>query len=302
MEFGKVTDIEHIAFELPPDPPQTAQLLQKHASQQPVHFYVGCPEWHNKAWQGTFYPEQIQSTDFLNYYAQQFNCIELNSTHYSLPADDTVFKWRANTGNQFQFCPKVPQTISHYQLFSNQGLTLSHQFQTCIDQLQQQAGIRFLQLPPTLSTHQVMPLIQYLQQTPIKPLAVEFRHPSWFAHGYFEHIAAWLEHLGISVVITDVAGRRDVLHQRLTTPIAFIRFVGNQLHETDYQRVEEWIQRLEIWIQQGLQQVYFFVHQPQHNLLAPQFSTYVTQRFNEVLGAKLHVPKIYTQPTQTDLF
>lgn len=302
MEFGKVVDINSVDFTLPPDPPQTAQLLQRYKTQQPVQFYVGCPEWSNKGWLGTFYPAQTKSNAFLAYYAQQFNCIELNSTHYSLPAPETVSKWGEDTPSHFQFCPKIPQTISHYQLFSAQGLTLSHEFQTSMNKLQQQSGIRFLQLPPTLSAHQVNSLLQYLQQTPIKPLAIEFRHPSWFEHGYFEHMAAWLEYLGVTTVITDVAGRRDVLHQRLTTPVAFVRFVGNRLHDTDYQRVDAWIQRLKIWIQQGLQQVYFFVHQPQHNLLSPQFSVYVTQQFNEVLGANLHVPLIHTQPTQTGLF
>jgi len=129
---------------------------------------------------------------------------------------------------------------------------LSQQFQTIMDRLNQKTGINFLQLAPTLTAHKIHSLIHYLQNTPIKPLAIEFRHESWFEHGYFEHIAAWLEHLGMTAVLTDVAGRRDVLHHRLTTPVAFIRFVGNKLHETDYQRLDAWLERLTIWVQQGL--------------------------------------------------
>ncbi|WP_353569996.1 DUF72 domain-containing protein [Candidatus Albibeggiatoa sp. nov. BB20] len=303
MEFGKLKNIDLVDFGLPPDPPQTAALLQRLAKpQQKLSIYVGCPEWGNKGWVGTLYPEQTKATDFLHCYAQQFNCIELNSTHYSPPSLETLDKWLQATPSQFHFCPKVPQTISHHTLFTPQGLAASQQFQLIMDQLGQKLGIQFLQLPPTLTAHKVHSLIHYLQNTAIKPLAVEFRHPSWFEQDYFEHIAAWLEYLGITTVLTDVAGRRDVLHNRLTTPIAFIRFVGNSLHDTDYQRLDAWLERLRLWVQQGLQQIYFFVHQPQHNLLAPQLAIYLTQRLNQIFETQLHIPTMQIQPVQDHLF
>ncbi|MCV6638814.1 DUF72 domain-containing protein [Candidatus Albibeggiatoa sp. nov. NOAA] len=303
MEFGKLDSIDAVDFTLPPSPPQTATMLQRFAhSQQKVSIYVGCPEWGNRGWIGTLYPAQTQAKDFLSHYAQQFNCIELNSTHYSPPAIETLDKWEQNTPTDFHFCPKVPQSISHHTLFEQEGLNASQQFQTMLNQLNQKLGISFLQLPPTLSAHQIHPVLHYLQHTPIKPLAVEFRHSSWFENGYFEHIAAWLEYLGITAVLTDVAGRRDVLHQRLTTPIAFIRFVGNRLHETDYQRLNAWLEQLVIWVQQGLQKIYFFVHQPEHNLLAPELAVYLTQRLNQLFDAQLHVPTFQAKPVQNDLF
>jgi uncharacterized protein YecE (DUF72 family) len=78
----------------------------------------------------------------------------------------------------------------------------------------------------------------------------------------------------MGTVLTDVAGRRDVLHMHLTSSIAMIRFVGNGLHPTDYSRIDSWIPRLRQWHQQGLQEVYFFTHEPD-NLLAPELAKYL---------------------------
>jgi hypothetical protein len=53
---------------------------------------------------------------------------------------------------------------------------------------------------------------------------------------------------GVGTVITDVAGRRDVLHMRLTTPVAFISFVTNSLHPKDYVRADAWVETNKTWV------------------------------------------------------
>ncbi len=92
-------------------------------------------------------------------------------------------------------------------------------------------------------------------------------------------------------MITDVAGRRDVLHMRLTAPIAFIRFVSNGLHPKDYQRADAWAERIAAWAAKGLQELYFFVHSPDEQT-SPEMMAYVIGRFNEKLGAGLRLPNL----------
>jgi uncharacterized protein YecE (DUF72 family) len=110
-----------------------------------------------------------------------------------------------------------------------------------------------------------------------------------------------MEQYGISTVITDVAGRRDVLHQRLTTSIAMIRFVGNGLHPTDYSRVDDWIDRCLQWLDAGLQTLYFFVHEPD-NKFSPELVKYFIQHLNEKGDFSLTMPRISPQPVQGSLF
>ena len=125
-------------------------------------------------------------------------------------------------------------------------------------------------------------LERFLQAWPKQlQLAIELRHESWFAHP--KEINNWLsilEKYGKHTLITDVAGRRDVLHQNLTNATAMVRFVGNDLHPTDYSRIDSWVDRLQTWFAAGLCEAYFFTHEPD-NLKAPELALYLAQQAQE---------------------
>ena len=55
-------------------------------------------------------------------------------------------------------------------------------------------------------------------------------------------------------MITDTAGRRDCAHMHLTIPKAFIRYVGNSLHPTDYTRIDVWVERMKYWLDHGMEE------------------------------------------------
>jgi uncharacterized protein YecE (DUF72 family) len=95
-------------------------------------------------------------------------------------------------------------------------------------------------------------------------------------------------------IITDAAGRRDVVHMRLTTPNAFIRFVGNSLHDSDYKRIDQWIDRIQEWIDQGLQNCYFFMHQHEE-LYSPELSKYLIEKLNKKCKLNIPVPQFANQ-------
>ena len=100
-----------------------------------------------------------------------------------------------------------------------------------------------------------------------------------------------------STVITDVAGRRDVCHARLTNREVVVRFVGNALHPTDYSRIDAWVERLDSWFQNGLQNVYFFTHEPD-NILAPELAAYLTKKFQEKTTIKTRGPNLQMPPNE----
>lgn len=98
-----------------------------------------------------------------------------------------------------------------------------------------------------------------------------------------------LHELNVGAVITDAAGRRDVIHMELPTPHAFIRFVGNSLDPTDYKRVDDWVERIVKWKELGLQSVWFFMHQHDERY-SPELADYVAEKLNEHLGLSLLRP------------
>ncbi|ALG68198.1 DUF72 domain-containing protein [Beggiatoa leptomitoformis] len=301
MDFGKVKTLQHLDFTLPPTPLLTRHLLNATPPTKPI-VYVGCPVWAHKAWVGRLYPATAKDKDFLSYYAKQFNAIELNSTHYHVPDKQTISRWQTSVSTTFRFCPKLPQEISHRQLLTGDARVLTQEFCQRIQELKTVLGVCFLQLPPTFTPVQLPLLQKFFEYFPMDiSLAVEFRHPAWFQQNTFANVVAMLSHWNKTTVITDVAGRRDVLHQYLSTPTAFIRFVGNALDTTDYQRIDAWVSCLQDWFMQGLKTLYFFVHEPD-NTLSPELAEYLIKQLNQRCDLQLQVPILQKISTQGDLF
>jgi len=264
MKFGKLSSIEGVDFQLPSDPAFNEQIFKEaRPAEHSFQFYIGATGWSNKEWVGSIYPPKTKTTDFLYHYSRQFDSIELNTTHYRIPSLEMVVKWRESVPSHFRFCPKIPQLISHRRGWGIASGALS-QFCENIQLLEHTLGCCFIQLPPNFVATRLEDLKQFLNHWPDHiPLAVEVRHPSWFEHkATFEGFVQTLTQYGISAVITDVAGRRDTAHMYLSSLTTMIRFVGNHLDATDYQRMETWIDRLSEWKAKGLQEVYFFPHQP----------------------------------------
>lgn len=304
MDFGRVDLIDQLTFALPPDAADTARVLQKAGATSYLkpQLYVGCPTWNNQPWLGSYYPAGAPAHTRLHWYSQQFNTLELNTTHYQIPEAATINRWRRSVGPDFTFCPKLPQLISHTQQLRHSS-PLTEAFCNRLQGLQTHLGCGFLQLPPNFGPQQLDTLLSYLTEFPRDfPLAVELRDPAWFNQEIpFGALSAALEAYNLGLVITDVAGRRDVLHMRLTNTTAFIRFVGYGLHPTDYARLNQWVRRLQTWFEQGLQKLYFFIHQ-QNISHAPVLVQYFLAQVEQVCNISLPPPKVIPQLTQGKLF
>ena len=304
MEFGHVITPSQVVFQMPPSHPANARVLAAHgrpAYLQP-RVYIGCTTWSNKDWKGTYYPAGIADKDFLHWYSQQFNAIELNTTFYQIPLPGLVQRWHEQVGPDFVFCPKMPQEITrHFRL--PQAKALSLQFHEALQGLHEHLGVIFLQMPSSFTPAKLDLLVSYLESLPAKwPLALELRHEDWFAYPKkADLIFEVLEARGLATVITDVAGRRDVLHQRLTNSIAFIRFNGYGLIASDYTRIDAWVQRLSEWFAMGLENLYFFVHQA-NSSHAPVLANYLIDNLNQSCGFNLPKCALVPQVIQGSLF
>jgi len=289
MKFGKLTDLTGVDLSLPPDHPQTKQVLNRLDPVKP-NFYVGGTQWGKSEWIGKWYPKGTKQADFLHHYSRQFNTIELNATHYRVFPEKTVRNWFEQTPAHFRFCPKWPQIISHRMRFRQAELITTDFLRTLL-QLEDKLGPSFIQLPPNFTPNWADVLIAYLQALPRDlPVTVEFRHPDWFTgSAAAERVFDVMELLGIGTCLSDTAGRRDVVNMRLTTDFFLLRFVGNGLHETDLERMKDWAQRLSDWTANGLREVYVFMHQPDA-LLTPEASVELVQLLNKYSKAELQAP------------
>ncbi|MDX2250012.1 MAG: DUF72 domain-containing protein [Bacteroidia bacterium] len=295
MKFGKLPDITPVNFELPSGPGEVTRVLGGKPKGN-FRAYVGCPMWGNKSWTGKLYPKTAKGADYLRYYSQSFNTIELNSTHYRVPSPDIARRWAEMAAPGFAFCPKVPQTISHYRKLINCEDELNI-FADTMAIFEEKLGCAFVQLHESFSPALLPYLRSFLQGfPPFLPLAIEFRHADWFAeHRLIPEAEELLQNHRVSAVITDVAGRRDVLHHSLTNSTAMIRFVGNGLIPSDYTRANAWIARIAEWVNLGLEKLYFFVHEPD-DTFAPEMGAYIIQKLNTEFNLNLRIPGIPEEP------
>jgi uncharacterized protein YecE (DUF72 family) len=276
MKFGQVEDPSNIDFTLPKDHQKTSEILKKSTSKN-MEISIGCAKWNKTDLKG-FYPKGTK--DELTYYGTQFNSIELNATFYGMPSPEQVQTWKEKTPADFKFFPKITNTVSHFRRLLNVTDVVT-QFATAVLNFDEKLGMVFLQLHDN-----------FVQDWPKEvPLAIELRNNEWFTdEEIFNKTCELFEKHQITNIIVDTAGRRDMLHMRLTTPVAFIRYVGANA-ESDYTRLDDWIERIKTWKEEGLEKLYFFVHQNIEKA-SPLLSAYFIENFNKEFGTEIHVPEM----------
>jgi uncharacterized protein YecE (DUF72 family) len=286
MKFGSVDNPELIDFTLPPDHLDTLSTLQKNASDT-TNVFVGCAKW-NKAVLKGFYPRGTK--DELEYYSRQFNSIELNATFYRIFPPEQFAKWHDKTPENFRFFPKLSQEISHWKRLNEDINPVVDNYLNSAINLKEKLGCIFLQMHSNFAPKDFDRVVNFAESWPKEvPLAVEFRHTNWYNDkAIAEDLYQLFEENNISNIIVDSAGRRDIMHMRLTNSRAFVRYVGAN-HQSDYTRLDDWVERLKIWKDNGIKDINFFVHQNIEKE-SPLLSAYLIKQLNAELGTDLKIP------------
>ncbi|WP_254510868.1 DUF72 domain-containing protein [Anatilimnocola floriformis] len=288
MKFGQVDAPEEFDFTIPPDPPETTKLLKQTSKSDDFEVYVGCAKWNKKDLKN-FFPKGVK--DELGYYSSQFNSIELNATFYRLFPKETFEKWYATVPENFRFFPKLEQTISHYKRLKEVQESVDANVKN-MSHLQEKLGMPFLQMPDNFAPKDFDRVVTFIENWTNKiPLAIELRHTKWYNDPEVSNaLYALLQAHGVTNVLVDTAGRRDLMHMRLTTSTAFVRWVGANDAESDRARLDEWIKRIVQWKKAGLQKLLFFVHQNEEQE-SPALAAYLIERLNKKIGTNLPIPK-----------
>jgi uncharacterized protein YecE (DUF72 family) len=286
MKFGKVEHPELIDFTLPETHPKTIELLSSFENSGTPNVYVGCAKW-NKADLKGFYPRGTK--DELEYYSKQFNSIELNATFYRQFPAEQFEKRRAKTPENFKFFPKLGQEISHWKRLQGVQDAVNVYLDNA-SHLQEKLGTIFLQLHANFGNKNFERLQNFVVSWPKGiPLAIEVRHPDWFEDTtVFDEFTQLFEEYNIANVLVDTAGRRDMMHMRLTNNEAFVRYVGAN-HSSDYTRLDDWVVRLKEWNDLGLKNIHFFIHQ-NLEVESPLLAGYFIKKLNKELGVDLKIP------------
>ena len=293
MEFGRVeeNELNSIDFSLPAEPAFNNKILNgKPARQSKV--YLGCAKWGRVEWVGKIYPPKTKERNFLQHYVEHYNSIELNTTHYKIIGAKGISKLKEKAKERdFLFCPKMYQGVTHRGTLKGKEF-LTREFLRGVQAFEENLGPIFVQVSDTFSPNRKDDLFKFMLSLPKElQFFLEVRHPAWFnKEKEKKELFEFLSENNIGAVITDTAGRRDCAHMHLTIPKAFIRFVGNSLHPTDYTRSDVWVQRMKYWLDHGLKELYFFMHM-NDEATSPELTVYLVDKLNKECGLNLIKPK-----------
>jgi uncharacterized protein YecE (DUF72 family) len=299
MEFGRVdvSVLNTIDFTLPKEPAFNKQILPGKKAKHPK-VYLGCAKWGRTEWVGKIYPPKTKEKDFLDHYVKHYNSIELNATHYKIYGATGIAKWAAKAGDKdFMFCPKMYQGVTHRGTLTNKEF-ITTEFLRGIVAFEKHLGPVFVQVSDTFTTKRKEELFTFLRSLPTDmQFFLEVRHPDWFEKEDMRNeLFEFLRSINMGIVITDTSGRRDCAHMHLTIPKTFIRYVGNSLHPTDYTRIDDWLSRIQYWLDKGLEELYFFMHM-HDEAYSPELTVYMVDKLNLACGLNLVKPEFIKQAT-----
>lgn len=299
MDFGKVepTEINKVDFNLPEDGKETLKTFENPGRTVSPKTRIGLDKWGRKEWVGAFYPRKTKERDFLNEYSKRLNTIECNAAFYSIPTSELIEKWNNMVAEEnkkdFLFIPKVSRIISHInRLYSvEEPMAL---FLESMKSFGQHLGPIFLQLGDNFGPKKISDVENFVKQLPTdQRFFIELRHEEWFSNSIHRKLIFNLfRKYNIGSVITDSAGRRDCVHMELTIPETYIRFngIGEEFKEIDRRRIDDWADRLSIWLSSGLEKIYFIISQHDQRD-SPELAQYAIEQFNSKLGADIPLIK-----------
>jgi uncharacterized protein YecE (DUF72 family) len=209
--------------------------------------HVGTMGWSYDFWKGSFYPENLQSNEFLAYYSSKFGTVEADSTFYRIPRQQTVLSWKEQTPNDFVFSLKFPRIITHVKMLRNCE-DETRVFLERVELLEEKLGPLLLQFPYSFRAEQVPLLEKFLAALPKEHrYAVEVRNKKLLENSFY----AVLRNAGAALAWVDAVSMPLVTE--VTSNFIYVRWEGNRkkvngkLGKTEIDRtndINQWANRL----------------------------------------------------------
>lgn len=231
----------------------------------PAQILIGTSGWHYDHWRGAFYPEKMPGDEMLEWYAEHFWTVEINSSFYHLPTSETFREWRGQTPREFLFAVKASRYITHMKKLKDPRGAV-RKFFARAGQLRQKLGPILFQLPPRWHRNPER-FGEFLDALPAKHrYAFEFRDATWF----HPEIYALLGRHKAALCAYQLAGFTSPLE--LTADFAYLRLHGpaGTKYAGSYTRkqLRHWLGVCQDWLKQGARRVYVYFDNDQAGFAA----------------------------------
>lgn len=209
-----------------------------------MYTFIGCSGFHYDDWKGSFYPEDLSTDDWLPYYTNHFQTVEINNSFYSLPDEGQLKTWHKQTPAHFKFTMKGSRYITHMKKLMNDKDVQNgiKKFYNTISPLGGKIGCILWQLPGNLHRDdKKLDDFCSLLSRDFKNV-IEFRHQSWFD----DQVLQILKNHRVGYCIISAPDDLPELVEA-TTETGYVRFHGkDEWYKYDYssKELEKWSKKI----------------------------------------------------------
>jgi uncharacterized protein YecE (DUF72 family) len=141
---------------------------------------IGCSSFYNSFWKNIFYPQNLPSKQWFDFYCHHFDTYEFNGSFYKFPTVRIFQNWYNKTPESFKFSVKVPKEITHIKKLQECETLLNNFYEVCKEGMKEKLATVLFQFPPSyvFSREKLETIINSLDYN-FKNV-VEFRHESWW--------------------------------------------------------------------------------------------------------------------------
>jgi uncharacterized protein YecE (DUF72 family) len=154
--------------------------------------YVGTAGWSYKDWIDSFYPgKQTKDFDWLEFYSQYFNTVEVNASYYTYISPNTVEGWikKVEERDDFLFTIKLHQDFTHKRNFTKEQTEAVKQNLKMLDNTNRLGGL-LVQFPYSFAlTKENANHVKLLLETfSDYEKFVEVRHKLWMIERFYNFL------------------------------------------------------------------------------------------------------------------
>jgi uncharacterized protein YecE (DUF72 family) len=223
--------------------------------------YVGCSGFHYSDWKNKFYPEDLPKNQWLDFYANHFNTVEVNNTFYSTPTKKTLMAWKKSTPENFRFSIKANRYFTHMKKMNvdDDFLARYMDFKKTLRPFKDKMDCLLWQMPGNIEKNvsKLQSFCKVLEND--FQHVIEFRHASWFTHDIFSILN---EH---NITFCMVSAPKKIPEIAIATnKTGYLRLHGKSTwykYKYSEQELEQWKLKLE---QLELEELYVYFNNDVH--------------------------------------
>ena len=220
--------------------------------------YIGTSGFKFDDWKGHFYPTGLPQKEWFKYYAERFNCLEVNASYYRLFHPAIFYHMAQKVPDDFQFTVKTYKSLTHEVGTDNEADFLA--FAASLGALLEtdKLGCILGQFPNSFKNTPANQkyLVEFRQRLGELPLVIEFRNRDWLTQPVFD----LLREQGMGFCCVDEPQFKTLIPPvaEATSDLGYVRFHGRNYQKWwkssdskeryDYlysrEELEEWLPKI----------------------------------------------------------